>query len=138
MTKSHTILYSCFQAAIINVINLIMVSAAVIKYHDKIQLGEESLLHFIAHNPLPKEVRVGSWRQELMQEPWKNTAHWLPFSGLLRPLSYSTQDHFPRVALFSVEWAHPYESSNKKIHKLSTGQSVRSFCQQGFSLWKWL
>jgi hypothetical protein len=40
--------------------------------------------------------RAGTWRQELMQRPWRSTANWLPFHGLLNLLSYTTQDYQPR------------------------------------------
>jgi hypothetical protein len=37
--------------------------------------------------------RVGTWRQELMQRPWKGAAYWLASSDLLSFLSYRTQDY---------------------------------------------
>ena len=39
---------------------------------------------------------AGTWRQELMQRPWKGAAYWLAPRGLLNLLSYRTQDHQPR------------------------------------------
>ena len=40
--------------------------------------------------------RVGTWRQELMQRPWRDAAYWLAHHGLLSQLSYRTQIHQPR------------------------------------------
>jgi hypothetical protein len=37
--------------------------------------------------------QAGTWRQELMQMPWRDAAYWLAPHGLLRLLSYRTQDH---------------------------------------------
>jgi len=34
--------------------------------------------------------RVGSWRQELMQRPWRSAAYWTASLGLLSLLSYGT------------------------------------------------
>jgi hypothetical protein len=48
-------------------------------------------------SPSPKEVRnserAGTWRQELMQKPWRDAAYWLVCASLLvQLLSYRTQD----------------------------------------------
>jgi hypothetical protein len=40
--------------------------------------------------------RVGTWRQELMQRPWRGTAYRLAPHGLLTLICYRTQDHQPR------------------------------------------
>jgi hypothetical protein len=40
--------------------------------------------------------RAGTWRQELMQRPWKSATYWLASPGLLSLLSYSTRDYQPR------------------------------------------
>jgi hypothetical protein len=40
--------------------------------------------------------RTGTWRQELMQRPWRGAAYWLASPGLLSLLSYRTQDYQPR------------------------------------------
>jgi hypothetical protein len=40
--------------------------------------------------------RAGTWRQELMQRPWRGAAYWLAPHGLLSLLCYRTQDHQPR------------------------------------------
>jgi hypothetical protein len=48
------------------------------------------------HNPLLKEVRTGTCRQEPKQRPRKGAAAWIVPRGLLSLLSYRTQDHPPR------------------------------------------
>ena len=40
--------------------------------------------------------RAGTWRQELMQRPWRIAVYWVASHGLLSLLSYRTQDHQPR------------------------------------------
>jgi hypothetical protein len=40
--------------------------------------------------------RTGTWRQELMQRPWRDVTYWLASPGLLSLLSYRTQDYQPR------------------------------------------
>ena len=40
--------------------------------------------------------RAGTWRQELMQRPWRDVPYWLASPGLLSLLSYRTQDYQPR------------------------------------------
>ena len=42
--------------------------------------------------------RAGTWRQELIQKPWRGAAHWLASLGFLRLLSYRTQDTRPGTA----------------------------------------
>ena len=43
-----------------------------------------------------KSSKPRTWRQELVQRPWKGAAYWLTPRGLLSLLSYRTQDHQPR------------------------------------------
>jgi hypothetical protein len=45
------------------------------------------------HCSSSKEVRPETWRQELMQRPWRGAAFWLAPHGLLSLLSYRIQDH---------------------------------------------
>jgi hypothetical protein len=40
--------------------------------------------------------RARTWRQELMQKPWRGATCWIASPGLLSLLSYRTQDHQPR------------------------------------------
>jgi hypothetical protein len=40
--------------------------------------------------------RAGTWRQEVMQRPWRDVSYCLASPGLLSLLSYRTQDYQPR------------------------------------------
>jgi hypothetical protein len=70
----------------------------------KKQVGEErvysaytSKLLFITKRSQDRNShRVGTWRQELMQRPWRGTAFWLASPGLLSLLFYRIQDYQPR------------------------------------------
>jgi hypothetical protein len=70
----------------------------------KKQVGEEmvysaytSTLLFITKGSQDwNSHRAGTWRQELMQRPWRGAAYWLASPGLLSLLSYRTQDYQPR------------------------------------------
>jgi hypothetical protein len=67
----------------------------------KKQVGEEEKgllsLHFhIKESQDENSSRAGTWRQELMQSPWRSTAYWLAHQGLLSLLSYRTQNHRSR------------------------------------------
>ena len=53
--------------------------------------------------------QVGTWRQELMQRPWKGAAYWLAPHGFLSLLSYRSQDHSPGMAPSS------HQSPTKKM-----------------------
>ena len=41
-------------------------------------------------------LRVRTWRQELMQRPWRDVTYWLASPGLFSLLYYRTQDYQPR------------------------------------------
>jgi hypothetical protein len=70
----------------------------------KKQVGEErvysaytSTLLFITKGGQDRNShRAGTWRQELMQWPWRGAAYWLASPGLLSLLSHRTQDYEPR------------------------------------------
>ena len=70
----------------------------------KKQVGEgrvnsvyKSTLLFITEGiQVKNSSRVGTWRQELMQRPWRGAACWLAPPGLLSLLCYRPQDHQPR------------------------------------------
>ena len=53
-------------------------------------------------------TRAGTWRQELMQRPWKDAAYWLAHHGLFSLLSYRTQDHSLGMAPSTMDWALPH------------------------------
>ena len=40
--------------------------------------------------------RAGTWRQELIQTPWRGAAYWIAPPGMFSLLSYRTQDYQPR------------------------------------------
>ena len=79
---------------------LLRVSLAAMKHHDlKATWGGEGRfgLHFhitVSQDRHPN--RAGTWRQELMQRPWRGAAYWLAPHGLLSLLSYRNLDHQPR------------------------------------------
>ena len=60
------------------------------------QVGEEGT--YLAHTSILRFIiegsqdgnsnRAGSWRQELMQRPWRSAAYWFASHGLLSLLSY--------------------------------------------------
>jgi hypothetical protein len=52
---------------------------------------------------------AGSWRQELMQKPWRGAAYWLGFLGLLSLLSCRTQDYQHRKG--TNQWTGPFHWS---------------------------
>jgi hypothetical protein len=70
----------------------------------KKQVGEErvysaytSTLLFITKGSQDRNShRAGTWRQELMQRPWRGAAYWLASPGLLHLISYRIQDYQPR------------------------------------------
>jgi hypothetical protein len=76
------------------------------KHHDKKEVREEraysaytSTSLFITKGRQDRNShRAGTWRQELMQRPWRGAAYWVASPGLLSLLSYRTQDHQPRMA----------------------------------------
>jgi hypothetical protein len=70
----------------------------------KKQVGEErvyltytsTLLFITKGSQVRNSHRAGTWKQELMQRPWRDAAYWLASPGLLSLLSYRTQDSQPR------------------------------------------
>ena len=51
-----------------------------------------------------------TWRQGLMQRPWKGAAYWLARHGLLSLLSYRTRTISPEMAPPTMGWALPHQS----------------------------
>jgi hypothetical protein len=89
----------------------VRVSIAEIKHHDPKQAGEAKIysaytsMLFITEKKSGQELkqgkdssRAGSWRQELMQRPWRGAAYCLAPHRLLSLPSYRTQGHQPRMA----------------------------------------
>jgi hypothetical protein len=64
---------------------------------ERVYSAYTSILLFIIKGSQDRNShRAGTWRQELMQRPWRDTAYWLASPGLLSLLSYRTQDCQPR------------------------------------------
>ena len=82
----------------------------------KKQVGEERV--YLAHTSILQLTtegrqdrnRADTWRQELMQRPWRGAPH-----DLLSLLSYRIQDHSPRIAPPTMGRAIPHQSLIKKI-----------------------
>jgi hypothetical protein len=49
--------------------------------------------------------RIGTWRIEMMQKPWRDAAYWIASPGLLSLLSYRTQDYQPSDGTTTMGWA---------------------------------
>ena len=62
-----------------------------------------------------KAVRAGTWKQELMQRPWREAAYWLAFHGLLSLLSNRTQGHQLRGSTTRKAQALPQQTLIKKM-----------------------
>jgi hypothetical protein len=60
-------------------------------------------------------TKAGTWRQELMQRPWRNAAYWLAPHGLLILLSTKPRTTSPGVVPPTMDWALPHQSLIKKI-----------------------
>jgi hypothetical protein len=81
----------------------------------KKQVGEEriysaytSTLLFITKGSQDRIThRAGTWRQELMQRPWRDVPYWLASPGLLSLLSYRTQGCQPRDGTTHNELGSP-------------------------------
>ena len=82
----------------------------------KKQVGEEriysvytsTLLFITTGSQDGNSHSVGTWRQELMQKPWKGAAYWLASPGLLSLLSYRIQDSQPRDGTTHNGPSHPW------------------------------
>jgi hypothetical protein len=75
------------------------ISIAAMKHHDqKASWGGKSLIglhfHIVPHHQRKsgQSSRVDTWKQELIQMPWRGAAYWLAFHGLLSLLSCRTED----------------------------------------------
>jgi hypothetical protein len=64
---------------------------------ERVYLAYTSTSHSITEGSKDRNSnRAGSWRQELMQRPWRGAAYFLAPYVLLILLSNRTQDHLPR------------------------------------------
>lgn len=72
------------------------------KYYDQKQVvGAKGLfgcssLFIIEGSQDMNSKKAGTWRREMIQEPWRGAAYCLAPRGLLRLLSYGLQNHLPR------------------------------------------
>ena len=81
----------------------VKVSIAVMKHRGQKQLGRKQLTwdaypdsQSIEGHQGRNSKWAGTWRQELMQEPWRDAAYCLVPHDLLSLLSYRTQNQQPR------------------------------------------
>jgi hypothetical protein len=72
------------------------------KHHDQeASWGEKDFFslyfYIVVHHQRKsgQELRAGTWRQELMQRPWRDVTYWIASPGLLSFLSYRTQNYQP-------------------------------------------
>jgi hypothetical protein len=116
-----------------------------VKHHDQKQLGRIGFLwltppyihiylypytHTVHHlrSQDRKSNRAGTWRQELMQRPWRGAAYWLAPHLLLNLLSYRTQDHLPRSGP-----THNHTPHRSLVKKMPYSQILgRHFLNWGF------
>ena len=83
----------------------VKVTVAMMRDHYQQQVEEERVCFVTLSLLVPQleEVRVrnlnkaGTWRQELMQRPWRSAAYWPAFPSLLSLdfLKNTTQNHLP-------------------------------------------
>jgi hypothetical protein len=69
-----------------------VVTITLMKHLDQSNLRVPHHLFIVKGSQGRTSCRAGTWRQELMQRPWRGAAFWLASHGLLNLLSYRTQD----------------------------------------------
>lgn len=74
------------------------------KHGNQEQLADERVYFILQHSDIlhqqeksEQKLQVGTWRKELKQEPWRDSAYFSVPIGLLGLLSYLIQDHLPWV-----------------------------------------
>ena len=126
---------------------LVRVSIPAQNIMNKKQVGEErvyspytSTLLFITKGSQNwNSHRVETRRQELMQKPWRDAAYWLASPGLLRLLSYRTQELQPRDGTIQIEPSHPWSLVEKMPYSWILWRSFLkggSFLCDNSSLWQ--
>jgi hypothetical protein len=99
---------------------------------ERVYLAYTSTLLFITKGSQDwNSHRAGTWRQELLQRPWRGAAYWLAFPGLLSLLFYRTQDHQPRDVTTHNRPSHPWSLIEKMPYSWI---SWRPFLTGGFFL----
>jgi hypothetical protein len=99
---------------------LVWVSIALVKHNSPKQFGVERLyfsVQFKAQYIIKgiqgqNSSREGTWREELMQRPWRTAINWLAPYGFLSLLSHSTQHHQTRGGITHSELGHPRSVSH--------------------------
>lgn len=79
----------------------------------------------------------GTWKKELKQRPWRETAYWLTLHDLFSLLSGTAQTTCSEVALLTVGWALPYQSPFKNMPRtVAQGVAPLPIVALGFSCWQ--
>lgn len=60
-----------------------------------------------ANSPSLREFKARTYRQELMEEPWGITAHWLSLLRIAGPAFLQHPDHQPTSSAAHIDWALP-------------------------------
>ena len=80
----------------------------------RVYLAYTSILLFITEGSQDRNSnKAGTWRQELMQRPWKGAAYWLAPHGLLSLLSNRPQHNQPRDGTTYNRLALPHGITKK-------------------------
>jgi hypothetical protein len=87
------------------------------KPHDQKQAVRRGFIWFTLPlgSPPLQEVRKGTWRQELMQRPWRGDASWLAPHGLLSCFLIEPRTTNPGMAPSRMGWALSPQSLIKKM-----------------------
>jgi hypothetical protein len=89
--------------------------------------GGKGLFCFYFHITVHHGKQSGrNSRQELMQRPWRDAAHWLVLLACSACFLIEPRATFPEVAWFIVGWALPHQLLVKKV-----------LCRRGYSLILW-
>lgn len=103
------------------------------KHHGQSSSGRQDFIWLPGphHSLSRREVRAGPWRQELTQRIWRGAACWLALQGMLRLLSYTTQDTCPEMAHINHQpWKCPKRLSHRPFW-------WRNFSQPMFPFPRW-
>jgi hypothetical protein len=64
-------------------------------------------LLFITKETVTETHREVTWRQELMQRPWRSMDYWIDSADFLSLFSYRTQDYQPTDGITHNGPSHP-------------------------------
>lgn len=94
---------------------LVRVATALMKHHDQNKLKRKRFVQLLLphHCPSSKEIRAGTWRQELMQRQRRRASFWLALYGVLSQTSYTCQGTYPGVPASTMGWAFTHHQSRK-------------------------